>query len=143
MQHETLEAEQFLPTAYTVDKSYWSLLPSARIRLGLGEGARLGLSYNARTQTPSASQLQDVIDNSNPLLLTTGNPELAPSTTHSAIAIGSPRLSPNSASSTRIDGPMLIGTPASRNERPEPVDGMWLWLLMAARLWGHARRRSA
>lgn len=86
VQHETLEAEQFLPTAYTVDKSYWSLLPSARIRLGLGEGARLGLSYNARTQTPSASQLQDVIDNSNPLLLTTGNPELAPSTTHSVRA---------------------------------------------------------
>ncbi|HIG75914.1 MAG TPA: hypothetical protein EYQ24_15415 [Bacteroidetes bacterium] len=86
VQHETLEAEQLLPTAYAVDQSYWSILPSARLRMALGEGTQFRLSYRARTQTPSASQLQDVIDNSNPLLLTTGNPELAPSTTHSVRA---------------------------------------------------------
>jgi hypothetical protein len=82
VQHERLEAEQLLPTAFTVDRSYWSVLPSARLRFGIGEAGRVNLDYRARTQTPSASQLQDVIDNRNPLLLTTGNPDLQPSTTH-------------------------------------------------------------
>ncbi len=59
------------------------MLPSARLRLPLGEGQRLDLDYRARTQTPSATQLQDVVDNSNPLLLTSGNPDLDPATTHS------------------------------------------------------------
>ena len=82
VQHERLEAEQALPTAFTVDRSYWSVLPSARLRFGIGEAGRVNLDYRARTQTPSASQLQDVVDNRNPLLLTTGNPDLQPSTTH-------------------------------------------------------------
>ncbi|PAP78499.1 TonB-dependent receptor [Rubrivirga marina] len=86
VQHERLEAEQLLPTAFTVDRSYWSVLPSARLRFGLGETGRVNLDYRTRTQTPSASQLQDVIDNRNPLLLTTGNPDLQPSTTHSVRA---------------------------------------------------------
>ena len=86
VQHERLEADQLLPTAYSVDQQYWSVLPSARLRFGLGESTRLRLSYRARTQTPTASQLQDAVDSSNPLLLTTGNPALSPSTTHAVRA---------------------------------------------------------
>jgi len=82
VQHERLEAEQVLPTTFDVDRSYWSVLPSARLQFGIGQTGRLRLDYRARTQTPSASQLQDVVDNQNPLILTTGNPDLQPSTTH-------------------------------------------------------------
>ncbi len=34
--------------------------------------------YRARTNAPGISQLQDVVDNSNPLQLSTGNPLLKP-----------------------------------------------------------------
>ena len=33
-------------------------------------------NYRGNTQQPSVTQLQDVIDNSNPLYITTGNPTL-------------------------------------------------------------------
>ena len=83
VQNERLQGEQVAATSFEVDRSFWSILPSARVRLPLGEGQRLDLDYRARTQTPSATQLQNVVDNSNPLLLTTGNPNLDPATTHS------------------------------------------------------------
>ncbi|GAB5535372.1 MAG: TonB-dependent receptor [Rubricoccaceae bacterium] len=84
LQHERLDAEQATPDGGEagVDRTFWSVLPSARLRLPLKEGTRLGLDYRAQTQTPSASQLQDVVDNSNPLLLMSGNPDLRPATTH-------------------------------------------------------------
>ena len=82
VQNEHLEGEQTAATSFEVDRSFWSVLPSARLRLPLGESQRLDLDYRARTQTPSATQLQDVVDNSNPLLLTAGNPDLDPATTH-------------------------------------------------------------
>ena len=82
VQNERLQGEQVAATSFEVDRSFWSVLPSARVRLPLGEGQRLDLDYRARTQTPSATQLQNVVDNSNPLLLTSGNPDLVPATTH-------------------------------------------------------------
>lgn len=82
VQHERLQGEQAAATPYIVDRTFWSILPSARVRLPLDEGQRLDFDYRARTQTPSATQLQDVVDNSNPLLLTAGNPDLTPATTH-------------------------------------------------------------
>jgi hypothetical protein len=42
--------------------------------------------YRSRTNAPSVSQLQKVIDNSNPLLLTTGNPALNQEVRHFAVA---------------------------------------------------------
>lgn len=45
-------------------------------------GKRLSLSYNYATRPPQAYQLQSVIDNSNPLYLRLGNPDLHYSTTH-------------------------------------------------------------
>ena len=82
VQNERLQGEQTAATSFEVDRSFWSVLPSARVRLPLGDGQRLDLDYRARTQTPSATQLQEVVDNSNPLLLTSGNPGLVPATTH-------------------------------------------------------------
>jgi hypothetical protein len=42
----------------------------------------LRLMYRASTNPPSISQLQDVLDNSNPLFLTSGNPDLKQAYTH-------------------------------------------------------------
>ncbi len=83
VQNERLQGEQTATTSFDVDRTFWSVLPSARLRLPLGEGQRIDLDYRARTQTPSARQLQSVVDNSNPLLLSSGNPDLDLATTHS------------------------------------------------------------
>ena len=83
VQNEHLQGEQTAATSFEVDRTFWSVLPSARVRLPFGDGQRIDLDYRARTQTPSATQLQNVVDNSNPLLLTSGNPDLSPATTHS------------------------------------------------------------
>ncbi|WP_412060593.1 outer membrane beta-barrel protein [Rubrivirga sp. IMCC45206] len=86
LQHETLQGTQTAATSFHVDRTFWSVLPSARLRLPLAEGQRLDLDYRARTETPSATQLQNVVDNANPLRLTAGNPDLDPATTHSVRA---------------------------------------------------------
>ena len=41
--------------------------------------------YRTRTQAPSVSQLQNVIDNSNPLFISAGNPELDQNFQHTAV----------------------------------------------------------
>ena len=82
LQHESLTGEGAAPEAFAVDGRYLSVLPSARVRMTLGEGRRLGADYRVRTRTPSAAQLSPLVDNANPLLLSTGNPGLRPSTEH-------------------------------------------------------------
>ena len=82
LQQEHLEGEQAAPEAFAVDRTFVSVLPSARARVTLAEGTRLDLDYRVRTQTPSATQLRSLVNNANPLLLTTGNPDLDPSTVH-------------------------------------------------------------
>ena len=46
----------------------------------------LRLNYRTSTISPDVTQLQNVVDNTNPLLLSTGNPELKQSYTHTAQA---------------------------------------------------------
>ena len=42
----------------------------------MAEHTNLRMFYRTSTQAPSISQLQDIVDNSNPLQLVTGNPNL-------------------------------------------------------------------
>jgi hypothetical protein len=50
------------------------------------QGRNLQLTYRTNTDAPSVSQLQNVIDNRNPLFLRTGNPDLSQSYTHNLTA---------------------------------------------------------
>src|SRR5690625_5482224 len=52
------------------------IFPDAYVQLQLAQRSNIRLSYNTNTRTPSVRQLQDVIDNSNPLRMSTGNPNL-------------------------------------------------------------------
>ncbi|MDE2956609.1 MAG: TonB-dependent receptor [Bacteroidota bacterium] len=82
-QTERLLGDQTYPAAFTLDRSFLSLLPEAEVEFEFGEALDLEIDYRTRTNTPSVSQLQDVIDNTNPLFLSTGNPDLEPSYAHS------------------------------------------------------------
>lgn len=75
-QYAYLENERVLPMVDTISQSFQNILPYAAFTYNLGKGSSIRLRYRTSTNTPSVSQLQDVIDNSNPLILRSGNPNL-------------------------------------------------------------------
>lgn len=79
-----LEADQNYPQQAVVSRNFSNLLPGAVFRYRFEGGTRLGMFYRTRTSAPSLSQLQNNIDNSNPLQLSQGNPNLRQSYSHSA-----------------------------------------------------------
>jgi len=71
-----LDGDQAFPTPLAINRQFYSLLPQITIRKGSWGSNGFRLYYRTRNNAPSITQLQDVIDNSNPLQLTTGNPNL-------------------------------------------------------------------
>jgi hypothetical protein len=71
-----LNNEQAFPYEATVNQSFFNLLPFAMYRYQWTKQKNLRVFYRTGASLPSVSQLQDVIDNSNPLQLSTGNPDL-------------------------------------------------------------------
>ena len=85
-QYTLLKGEQTYPIEVDTRKTYQNVLPSASMMYRFTRASNLMVRYNTRTSTPSATQLQDVIDISNPLQLTGGNPDLNQQYTHSLMA---------------------------------------------------------
>lgn len=67
---------QEVPTNYTLSKTFESVLPSAQLQYKFSAKKNLRLNYRTSNNAPSIDQLQDVINNSNSLQLSTGNPDL-------------------------------------------------------------------
>lgn len=65
-----------------ISNNYFHVLPQAEYRAGLGRGKFARVSYNARTNVPSLQELQPIVDNSDPLRVFVGNPNLKPAYTH-------------------------------------------------------------
>lgn len=82
-QHVLLNSHQDFPEIIHVAKPFSNLLPSANLTYKFSKSANLRLFYRTYTNTPGISKLQNVIDNSNPLFLSTGNPDLKQEMTHS------------------------------------------------------------
>ena len=57
-------------------QSYTNFFPNASFNYNLGSRKTIRFSYRGNTRAPSISQLQDVLDVSNPLIIRTGNPNL-------------------------------------------------------------------
>ncbi len=66
-----------------IGRSFETILPNALLTFSLPDRKYLRIMYWASTLPPTVAQLQNVVDNSNPLLLTTGNPSLDQSFSHS------------------------------------------------------------
>ena len=64
----------------TITRLNWS--PTAMLYTDLGENGSARIFYRGRSQTPSTNQLITVADNSNPLAVSFGNPNLAPYFSH-------------------------------------------------------------
>lgn len=83
MQYALLTGKQYFPYTSDVKKSFNNVLPNANFNAKFNNGVNLRIRYNTSTNPPSISQLQSVIDNSNPLLISTGNPLLKQDYRHS------------------------------------------------------------
>jgi len=75
-QSASLKSDQFFPYSAKVNRSFQNILPNVRINLPLSKMASIRIFYRAGTNAPSVSQLQNVINNTNPLQISTGNPDL-------------------------------------------------------------------
>ncbi|HET6768906.1 MAG TPA: outer membrane beta-barrel protein, partial [Chitinophagaceae bacterium] len=82
VQSATLESEQLFPYIANVKRTFSNILPNAQINLPLSKKENVRIFYRANTSPPSVNQLQDVINNTNPLLISTGNPDLDQSYGH-------------------------------------------------------------
>ncbi len=75
-QASTLSERQSLPAVTQVDKSFRDFLPFFMLNYNLRGQKNLRVFFTTQTRVPSISQVQNLIDTSNPLAFTTGNPDL-------------------------------------------------------------------
>ncbi|UAY54385.1 outer membrane beta-barrel protein [Arachidicoccus terrestris] len=66
-----------------LSQDYVNLYPTASMSYKFSKTRRLRFNYRGRTNQPDVNQLQPVVDNSNPLHITTGNPNLDQEFKHS------------------------------------------------------------
>lgn len=81
-QHARLTADQEFPYSYEISRSFQNFLPRAILTYNIERGKSLRFTYRTSTNPPSVNQLQNVVDNSNPVLLSSGNPDLDHSYSH-------------------------------------------------------------
>lgn len=81
-QKSLLQGEFFSSEEMNIKRSYFNVLPELTWNYDLAASKSLRLSYNTSVREPSLTQLQPIVDNSNPLSIYVGNPELRPEYTH-------------------------------------------------------------
>lgn len=81
-QHSQLESQRTFPTKTSVSQPFSNILPNAMYRKKMGMYSNIRVFYRASTNFPSISQLQDVVNPSNPLRVSSGNPDLKQSYTN-------------------------------------------------------------
>jgi hypothetical protein len=85
-QNSTLNSEQTYPYKAKVDYETGNLLPSMMLKLNFDKSTNMRLRYRTSVMSPSVTQLQEVVDNSNPLQLSVGNSGLKPQYSHAIMA---------------------------------------------------------
>ncbi len=81
-QHAKLESERIFPTTTRVNQTFTNVLPNVMWRKKISATGNIRFFYRASTNFPAISQLQDVVNLSNPLRVSSGNPGLKQSYTH-------------------------------------------------------------
>ena len=76
VQYASLQSQQSLPENAEVNSTFTNVLPNLMWRYNINHNKKLMLFYRTSTTAPSILQLQELVDNSNPLQLTMGNSNL-------------------------------------------------------------------
>lgn len=74
---------QLFSTETSIDQSYFYVLPSMNVRYQMSGIKSLDIRYSTNVREPSLEQLQPIVDNSDPLNIYIGNPDLNPEYQHS------------------------------------------------------------
>ena len=74
------------PTLTRIDRQYTLITPNGSIRYDLKNNRYLNLGYSMNVNEPNIRDLQPIVDNSNPLYITEGNPNLVPESSHNMSA---------------------------------------------------------
>ncbi len=83
-QKAILDNDQTFPFSDNVDRTFNNFVPSINYRYRASRGKSISINYRTSTNAPSVNQLQNVIDNTDPLNISSGNPELEQRYQHSA-----------------------------------------------------------
>ncbi len=145
-QNAQLNNEAFFPTEGIFKRSFNNVLPSANVNFRNREtGFSWRVRYRTDTDEPSVTELQNVVNNQNPLNLRVGNPNLGQSFNHNIFAnISKVNLEKSktlfmflnysatsnfignstflTAQDTLINGEILL-RPGGQISRPENLDG--------------------
>jgi len=82
IQQTLLDNEQTFPFNSNGKNTFYALVPKLFVRYKPSRFQRIFAFYRVRPNAPSISQLQNVVDNTNPLSLSQGNPNLNQQNTH-------------------------------------------------------------
>jgi hypothetical protein len=67
----------------SIDNGFTNVLPSANLRYQFNQGSNITINYRTSTRDPSLNELQPFVDNTDPLRIYAGNPDLTPQYQHS------------------------------------------------------------
>lgn len=81
-QYSRLESDRTFPALTTVNQTFANVLPNLLWRKKVSAKSTFNILYRASTNFPSVTQLQDVVNLSNPLQVSSGNPGLKQSYSH-------------------------------------------------------------
>jgi hypothetical protein len=81
-QRADLAGDQTFPQKMDIDRKFQNILPSLMVTYKISSLSNLRFSYRTSTNAPSVNQLQNVIDNSNRLSISSGNPNLKQEYSH-------------------------------------------------------------
>jgi hypothetical protein len=76
--------EKAAATFTEVNRTFFTLVPNVGLNYDLKKNRYLYGEYGMSVREPSVTDLQPIVDNSNPLYITEGNPNLLPSSNHNA-----------------------------------------------------------
>ncbi|WP_338762729.1 TonB-dependent receptor [Bernardetia sp. ABR2-2B] len=75
-QNATLRGGQVFPFETNFERTFTNILPRIFLRYRFSKNSRMFFVYRTSTRNPQITQLQEVVDNTNPLQLSVGNEEL-------------------------------------------------------------------
>lgn len=81
-QQSQLKSDRIFPVVANVNQTFSNILPNANWRKKISNYANIRMFYRATTIFPSINQLQDVVNLSNPTMVSSGNDSLKQSFTH-------------------------------------------------------------
>jgi hypothetical protein len=82
-QRAELNGDQTFPYQQKLNYTFYNFLPGLRLNYKIDQQKSFNLNVRTNTSAPSIQQLQNVVDNSNQLQLSVGNPELKQQLTYS------------------------------------------------------------